>query len=319
MGAPSPGDDPALGSRSDLRRRIITRSTAALGAPTYIAHRGRAVAAFVREGNKIPIVLLHSNSASSFPFAELIDALNGGGHAVIAVDFPGHGASEDARDPGETYSFPGYAAAVARVLAVLGVVDCHLLGWSLGGHVALEMMAASAKQGSAPWSDDGVLDQPPHVHGTLVCGTPPIRPSPEALIDAFSATPDMAFAGEEHLTPAQIDAYAELLVAPCLSGDDMLRTMIARTDGRARKNMMANGLAGVGVDQVAALTDAPFPVAVVHGAHDPFVCQQYLNTLSGLFEDRVHVAAQAAHAPFIEQPDLFLSLATRYFAAAERR
>ena len=75
---------------------------------------------------------------------------------LVAVDLPGHGASDDAKDP-SAYSLPGHARAVRAAVDALGLDEARFVGWSLGGHVALEM---------AP--------DLPRARGFVIFGTPPI-------------------------------------------------------------------------------------------------------------------------------------------------
>ena len=91
---------------------------------------------------------------------------------LIAVDLPGHGVSDDAKDP-SAYSLPGHARAVRAVLDAIGIDEAHFVGWSLGGHVALEM----APDLRAP-------------RGFVIFGTPPLT-SGEAMSEAFLPNPAM--------------------------------------------------------------------------------------------------------------------------------
>ncbi len=70
----------------------------------------------------------------------------------------------NAIDPRRTYSVKGYADALLEALASLGVERFAVVGHSLGGHVALEMVARNAA-----------------VDGALIFGTPPIANSVEGL------------------------------------------------------------------------------------------------------------------------------------------
>jgi pimeloyl-ACP methyl ester carboxylesterase len=45
-------------------------------------------------------VLIHGNSSSSRAFSRQLDGPMGKRFRLVAVDLPGHGASDDAKDPG---------------------------------------------------------------------------------------------------------------------------------------------------------------------------------------------------------------------------
>src|ERR1700733_10282688 len=97
-----------------------------------------AMAVHESAGQGPPMVLIHGNSSSSRVFLRQLDGPLGRRFRLIAVDLPGHGESEDAREP-SAYSLPGHARAVRAVVEALGIYEAHFVGWSLGGHVALEM------------------------------------------------------------------------------------------------------------------------------------------------------------------------------------
>src|SRR5271155_2608648 len=97
-----------------------------------------AIAVRESEGRGPAAVLIHGNSSSSRAFSRQLDGPVGKRLRLVAVDLPGHGASDDAKDP-SAYSLPGHARAVRSVVETLGLDDARLVGWSLGGHIALEM------------------------------------------------------------------------------------------------------------------------------------------------------------------------------------
>ena len=86
-------------------------------------------------GPSLPAVLfLHGFMGSSEDWAAAAAALEGRAFAVT-VDLPGHGASLGL--PPETYTIEGAARAVIRVLDDLGVEEASLVGYSMGGRLAL--------------------------------------------------------------------------------------------------------------------------------------------------------------------------------------
>ena len=115
-----------------------------------------AIAVHESAGEGPAVVLIHGNSSSSRVFSRQLDGPLGRRFRLVAVDLPGHGESDDAKDP-RAYSLPGHARAVRAAVDALGLGEAHFVGWSLGGHVALEM---------AP--------DLPRARGFVIFGTPPI-------------------------------------------------------------------------------------------------------------------------------------------------
>lgn len=88
-------------------------------------------------GEGRPVVLLHGFVCNRLmwrsQFAEL-----GRTHRVISLDFPGHGASVFPPDP-DIYSEDRFADLVVDFLAALGLDKAVLVGFSMGGGVALNI------------------------------------------------------------------------------------------------------------------------------------------------------------------------------------
>jgi pimeloyl-ACP methyl ester carboxylesterase len=87
-------------------------------------------------GDGSPIVLLHGSFMSiDLNFAQLIPELSKK-HKVIALEMQGHGRTSDIdRD----YSYTALASDIDGLLKHLKIDSAHVLGYSLGGTVALEL------------------------------------------------------------------------------------------------------------------------------------------------------------------------------------
>jgi len=90
--------------------------------------------AWRESGEGPPLVLLHGWSMSSAVFAEVHGRLDQE-RRVLAPDLAGHGGSAPAAD----YGLAALARDLEEWLAALGSQQVDLLGWSLGGQVALEL------------------------------------------------------------------------------------------------------------------------------------------------------------------------------------
>jgi pimeloyl-ACP methyl ester carboxylesterase len=171
----------------------------------------------------------------------------------IAFDLPGHKDSSDALNASRT---PGLADAAIEVLGRLGLREVVVVGWSLGGHIALEM----ASQFSG-------------IKGLLICGAPPV--SRHNMAEGFIPRPHMKLAGQQHLGPSEIDAFGEAIFgAPILVA---FRRAMERADGLARKTIFEAARCGVGIDQRQLVENLAVPLAVVNGSEDPFIDLDYLD------------------------------------------
>jgi pimeloyl-ACP methyl ester carboxylesterase len=207
--------------------------------------------------------MIHANSVCKETFHFQIEAL-AGKHRIIAVDLPGHGQSSDATDPLRTYNFNGYADAICEVTGALELDRLALLGHSLGGHVALELMRLL----------------PEKIAGTMIFGTPPIPPGPEGAALGFVPNPQFAYTGKETLTEKEIDMVVALALGPDAVHDAFWKIAVRRTDGRARRLMIDAALAGKHPDQRTLVETLPVPLAIVNGADDPVINLDYIDTLT---------------------------------------
>ena len=87
--------------------------------------------AFRNSGGKGPAaVLIHGNSSSSRVFSRQLDGPLGERFRLVAVDLPGHGASDDAKDR-SAYSLPGHVRAIRAVVdALSSAARCSSAGAS---------------------------------------------------------------------------------------------------------------------------------------------------------------------------------------------
>jgi 2-succinyl-6-hydroxy-2,4-cyclohexadiene-1-carboxylate synthase len=96
-------------------------------------------------GVATPVVLLHGFLGEAADFDDLRHHLVGRGDAWIAIDLPGHGAAAaEARSLATTRT--GFDAGVDLVWRriedrLAGAARCHLVGYSMGGRIALSLAA----------------------------------------------------------------------------------------------------------------------------------------------------------------------------------
>jgi pimeloyl-ACP methyl ester carboxylesterase len=248
-------------------------------------------------GSGPTIILIHGNSASSRAFAPQLDSPLGAKYRILVPDLPGHGESDDATDPAGTYNLPGYAAVLHEVVARLDAADAIFVGWSLGGHIALEAAPDLAQ-----------------ARGFAIFGTPPIS-FPPAMDQAFLPTPAMAYTFQSELDEDQARAYVAAAFRPGVPDLPVeMVTDVLRTDGRARGQLAASIRPGGFRDEVAVAANLKQPLAVLHGAEEQLVNGAYFETLTmpTLWRGRVQVIDDAGHLPQWEQADTFNALLDQF-------
>ncbi|RXH28939.1 hypothetical protein XH99_14115 [Bradyrhizobium nanningense] len=238
--------------------------------------------------SSVGVLLIHGNSSSKEVFAGQFRALQTAGFGVVAPDLPGHGESDWSRTPRKTYSFPGYAAVLHGLMTRLGYRSYHVIGWSLGGHIGLEMLARYRE-----------------VRSLALTGTPPVRLNPEGVGAGFRWTPSTALAGRRRFSSEDCQRYVRAMMGTNRASTGHLRAAEG-TDGNARYWMVQNGMAGVGADEVDTVGADDRPLAILQGAADPFLKIDYVEGLRyrNIWKGRP-VLLDAGHAPHWQVPATF--------------
>jgi pimeloyl-ACP methyl ester carboxylesterase len=106
---------------------------------------GRAPSLHVagRAGDGIPVLLVHgyASSHADWSAAGWTDALESAGRGWIAPDLRGHGSSGKPREPA-AYAVSEHVGDLASVLDAADADTADVVGYSLGGELALELALA---------------------------------------------------------------------------------------------------------------------------------------------------------------------------------
>lgn len=257
---------------------------------------GNAIAVYDSSGSGPAVLLIHGRSVDARTFSHQLDSDFGDNHRVVAFDLPGHGDSSPAVNPEEVYSAPGYARIVAELVDRLDVSSPVVVGWSLGGGIALE-----------------ALEQLPDATGFFIFGAPPLG-VPPAIQEAFLPNPAMRLILSPTLTEAQATAVVKSMFRPGAELPPSFREAVLKSDGQMRTQLAAS--TAVRKDGVATVANMSVPLAVIHGAEDQLVNVDYIRSLKmpTLWRDEVQVIEGAGHSPHWEQPERFNDLLANFVA-----
>jgi pimeloyl-ACP methyl ester carboxylesterase len=245
------------------------------------------------------VLMIHGNSSCKEVFRHQVESPLGARLRLIAMDLPGHGASSDAGDPATAYTLNGYADAAVEVLARLGVERATVFGWSLGGHVALNMISRLAG-----------------LTGVMISGTPPVDGTEVGFAQGFRQNPQMALAGSDAWGEGDAQTYARATAGSGAPFEPFMLEAARRTHNIARSTVFASAAD----DQRHIAETANVPLAVVNGADDAFINAAYFDTIAyvNLWGGRVFSLDGVGHAPFWEAPDRFNPLLERFVAETAR-
>lgn len=240
-------------------------------------------------GSGSPCVLLHGWGMHGGIWRETAQALSRD-HQVISLDLPGHGRSETL--PGE-YALDTLTEAVAAILPPQG----SIVGWSLGGMVALNLAARF----------------PGRVRRLVLVAATPQFVAGEGWQDAIAAEVLEGFAARLREDRA---ATIRQFLALQVMGGTRERRLLAWLRSRLsdapppHPGALQGGLEILRRASLLPLLDqVDRPVTLIHGDRDTLIPWTAAKALHDrLPEARLHVIPGAAHAPFLSHPEEFLSI-----------
>ena len=242
------------------------------------------------------IICIHGNSLSSKSFAKQLDAPILQKYSITAIDLPGHGNSQNAVNPSETYSFSGFAKEVAEFIKTKFNEPVILVGNSLGGYISIEIAA--------------IL---PNIKGIVIFGTQPLGKPPE-VEKAFLPNPIMALAFKGELNENEALEVCKGFIGPTniipkefvediLSVDKVMRTKLG--ESFVSENF---------VDEIEIVQNLKIPIAIFNGEKDEFLNYGYIENIAipTLWQNKIHYIKNAYHAPQFEQPEIFNKLLNNF-------
>lgn len=237
------------------------------------------------------IVFLHGNSAGKEVFSQQFEALSSSSYSLIAIDFPGHGDSDHSTDVDRHYNFPALALIVKKVLEQLNVENPIVVGWSLGGHVAIEMAGRGFPMA-----------------GIMIFGTPPLGPGLQEYEAAFLPSEAMQVTLKEERTEADVLTYMKGLYGTATQIPEQFMQLAQKVDPRMPAKVGEHWGAGDhGCHQQTVICGWQGPICILHGLKDQFVSNKYMSALpqDNLWDGGLIEMPDVGHAPFWEAPETF--------------
>jgi pimeloyl-ACP methyl ester carboxylesterase len=224
----------------------------------------------------LALLFVHGNSSSMHTFERQVSAF---GHlALLGFDLPGHGASGNAGTV-ELYSLRFYADVLKHMISTVRSKRVLLVGWSLGGHVVLEVLSELTITASA-----------------VLVGTPPLR-SIADMSAAFLPSPALALIQKGEISAEEAETWA--MSCTCLGPQypQWLKSDFERTDPAARIGLINSLGSGAFKNEWEQISVAKIPVTLVFGAEDRFVNKSFLvgPLLQNLWGKRIETLSTAGH------------------------
>jgi pimeloyl-[acyl-carrier protein] methyl ester esterase len=236
-----------------------------------------------------PLVLLHGFAMHGGLFAPLLPALTGA-HRVHVVDIPGHGYSS----PVARFDLPSLAAAIGEALGDQRE-PLTVLGWSLGGQIALQ------------WA----LARPHRLRRLVLVAATPSSVRRDGWPHAMAAETVARFGDELRASyRLTLQRFLALQVHGSDDGRATLALLRARLFERGEPSpaVLAAAIALLQqLDLRAALPRIATPTLVVAGDRDALVPAAATRELAAALPHARYVLVKgAAHAPFLSHRTAFI-------------
>ncbi|KAI8623043.1 AHL acylase [Xylariaceae sp. FL1651] len=253
---------------------------------------GRLAIRSAGSGTLPPVLCIHGNSSSGEIFRPVFQSNIPLTRRVIALDLPGHGESENAKDPARTYTMPAYAKAAVEVLQKLDINEVVVLGWSLGGHIGVEMLPLF-----------------PGTKGLIMVGSLLVALYPQPLDD------------ERTRWNLRQDHSKEELAGFARGGtggpfEEWMAEAAIRTDPKARRVLFENLGFGDCSDQQRLVADTKVPTMVVVGSDEMHLDNNLIKGLKygNLWGGEVVDVPGGQHCPLWEKPEVFVPTLEKFLA-----
>ncbi len=250
-----------------------------------------------------PVVFVHGWSMSSLAFARQMEAL-AESRRVIAVDLRGHGRSScEDRAPPAGHAIEDHARDLSTLFSRLDLSRAVLVGWSMGGQIALEAL---------PRVQDRLTAL------VLLSTTPRFTAGDNWPHGLAEASVRALAARLEHKPERALRRFFEGMFVPG-ELDEQQRAEIGRLLDDAPPVALDAARAGLeallGADQRERLREVRVPALLVHGERDPICLPAASAFAQGHVPSaRLRILRGVGHAPHLSRPALVNELLTRFLA-----
>ncbi len=251
----------------------------------FLSHGGVSLR-YDRTGSGPAVLLIHGWNCNRTFWERQVHALRDR-HTVITVDLRGHGESSR---PRTGYAIATMAGDLEHLVRALGVARIAVVGWSMGGMVALELARRLAERASAlglVCTTAGALADKKNPHAFAAELTDPMRAAMAADARAFLRDFAPNFFKEGATSPLLAWATGQMQKTP------------AHVVGACFDALLA-------FDARKTLATLTVPTTVLHGRHDAIFPLPHGEALArGIKRANLLVFENSGHSPFLEEPDPF--------------
>ncbi|MCB9136844.1 MAG: 2-succinyl-6-hydroxy-2,4-cyclohexadiene-1-carboxylate synthase [Caldilineaceae bacterium] len=246
-----------------------------------------------------PLVLLHGFTGSG---AEWDEFARGTGRTLIAPDLMGHGATHAPADP-QRYAMDGAAADVAELIRQMSAEPVHLLGYSMGGRLALYIAQA----------------YPELLRSLTLESASPGLMTPAERAARRASDSKLADAIEQDGVPQFVTRWERIPLFASQARLSMTTRKMLRARRLANQAMgLANSLRGMGTGSQPSLwprlAELALPALLITGAEDEKFRAINRQMADRMPQAQLVVVGAAGHAVHLEQPERFRQIVLEFVA-----
>jgi pimeloyl-ACP methyl ester carboxylesterase len=251
----------------------------------FLSHAGHSLR-YERVGSGLPLLFIHGLLANHTFWERQLSLRKD--FQLLRMDLRGHG---DSSKPRGAYGMATLATDVEHLVSGLGLQRCVLVGWSMGGAVAVEASRVLGER----------------LAGLVLVGTTPCASAAPGYPHGFSAEER-----QQHLAAVDADyrSFARDLAGRTFHHKEQAAALLPwatqqflRTPPYVAKAALEGLLAA---DERTALAAVTVPTLICHGRHDtifPFAGAEHMRKI--LPGSELLAFEESGHAPMIEETERF--------------
>lgn len=246
------------------------------------------------------LVFVHGLGGSQSTWASVLSGFVDN-YRIVAIDLPGHGASDKPAPQSAAYTLSGLSTALGEVIEKLDLAPAILIGHSLGGGAALQLALDRPKLMRAIVLVDSV-GLGPEISGELLDNveSEPSREEARRLLELF-------FASNRFILDRGIDEMYASRLAP--GADAAVKAIAANVFSR-------DGQQTVFLDR---LGEIEAPILLVWGEFDRVVPAQHaIAAAKAAPASWLEILEGVGHAPQVEAAPAFTTVVNRWIASLPR-
>ena len=244
--------------------------------------------------NKNHLLFIHGLGSAADRWMKIPEELSSDFHS-IAIDLPGFGESEKPKQM--DYTINQFGTIIASFLQKISIHDqTSLIGHSLGGYIALEM----------------IIQNPNLIKQLVLIDSSGMLEKPTPVLDEY-------FDAAMNPTKENVRRVFEKMVAdPNRIPDQLVDGFIRRINMPNAKQAFASTLENsattqIGLDVLRKIIN--IPTLILWGVHDKVIPIEHSKLFKeGIKDSRLEIIDDAGHAPFAEKPDIVCKLLQNFLS-----